>query len=180
VLLAAYAVTMARVTGMSPSVAHVVVNNRFRPGFEGSVSHLTQYAPAVIDVLDATFDEVVARAWRASIAANKHAYYDAAAYHELAARISKERGVRIDTACYFNDRRGESRNAAIGETSRRAVLDALPLTERRWGSRFDWYDGLFFLHLVEDPEAIAYEAWADTHHLAPTDLENFTRHSRRP
>ncbi len=175
VFLAAYAVAMARVTGMSPSVAHVVVNNRFRPGFRESVSHLAQYAPAVIDVRDATFDEVVGRAWRASIAANKYAYYDAVAYHELADRIGRERGARVDTACYFNDRRGESRDAPAPESlSRQAILDALPLTQRRWGSRFDWYDGIFFLHIDDDPAGIAYVAWADTQHLAPADLEAFT------
>lgn len=176
VLLAAYAVAMARLTGNSPSVAHVVVHNRFRPGFEASVSNLAQYAPAVIEVRDATFDEIVAQTWRASITASKHAYYDAAAYHELVARISRERGDRIDTALYFNDRRGESRQAATGETSRQAILDALALTERRWGSRFDWYDGLFFLQIDEDPHAIAFAAWADTHHLAPADLDSFTHH----
>jgi len=176
VLLAAYAAAMARLTGKSPSVAHVVVHNRFRPGFKASVSHLAQYAPAVIDVRNATFDEVVFRAWRASIAANKHAYYDAAAYHELAARISQERGARIETACYFNDRRGESRNAVAGETSRQAIQDALILTERTWGNRFDWYDGIFFLQINEDPDAIAFAAWADTHHMAPADLMTFTHH----
>ncbi|HZM74501.1 MAG TPA: condensation domain-containing protein [Candidatus Limnocylindrales bacterium] len=176
VLLAAYAVAMARVTGLSPSVAHVVVHNRFRPGFGGSVSHLAQYAPVVIDVRNATFDEIVVQSWRAAIAANKHAYYDAAAYLELAARINGERGDRIDTACYFNDRRGESRHAAAGETSRQAILDALSYTERTWGSRFDWYDGIFFLQVDADPEAIAIAAWADTHHLAPADLETFTHH----
>jgi Condensation domain len=175
VLLAAYASAMARVTGISPSVAHVVVHNRFRPGFERSVSHLGQYAPAVIDVREATFDEVVTRAWRAAIAANKHAYYDAAAYHELAARISRERGARIDTACYFNDRRVDSRRVAARHTSREAIHGALTLTERRWGRRFDWYDGLFFLQIDEDPEAMAFAAWADTHHLAPADLMTFTQ-----
>lgn len=174
VLLAAYAVAMARVTGISPSVAHIVVNNRFRPGFEGSVSNLAQYAPAVIDVLGVPFDEVVTKAWRASIAATKYAYWDTAAYHDLAAEINNERGVRVETACYVNDRRGASRNAVAAETSRQAILDALPLTERRWGNRFDWYDGLFFLQINDDPAAIAYSAWADTHHLAPAGLEAFS------
>jgi hypothetical protein len=175
VLLATYAVAMARVTGVNPSVAQVVVSNRFRPGFAGSVSHLAQYAPAVIDVADATFDDVVARARRAAMAANKYAYYDAAACAELIARVGRERGQRIDTACFYNDRRDESRDAVGPRPSREAVLDALPDTTRRWGRRFDWYDGLFFLHINEAHGAISYTAWADTHHLSPVDLESFVR-----
>jgi hypothetical protein len=175
VLLATYAVAMARVTGLSPSVAQVVVSNRFRPGFAPSVSHLAQYAPAVVDVAGATFDEVVSRARRASLAAHKYSYYDAAACHELIARVSRERGERIDTACFFNDRRDKSRDASDREPSRRAMLEALPRTQRRWGRRFDWYDGLFFLHINEAEGAISYTAWCDTHHLAPADLERFAR-----
>jgi hypothetical protein len=176
VLLAMYAIALARVTGLSPSVAQVVVNNRFRPGFAGSVSHLTQYAPAVIDVRDATFDDVVGRARRASMVATKHAYYDAAACHELIARVGRERGERIDTALFFNDRRDHSRDAAEHRADLgSAIREALPRTVRRWGRRFDWYDGLFFLHINEADGAISYTAWADTHHLSPADLEEFVR-----
>jgi hypothetical protein len=172
VLLAAYAAAMARVTGLSPSVAQIVVNNRFRPGFGPSVSHLAQYSPVVLDAVEGTFDELVGRAWRASIAATKNAYYDAAACHELIARVNRERGERVDTACFFNDRRAEARDAP-GPVSLDSVREALPHTVRRWGRRFDWYDGLFFLHIDDAPDAVAYTAWADTHLLSPADLERF-------
>jgi hypothetical protein len=43
-------------------------------------------------------------------------------------------------------------------SSAETLRDALTLTERRWGSRFDWYDGIFFLQIDEDPQAIAFAA----------------------
>ena len=125
----------------------------------------------MIDVADATFDVVVSRAHRAGTAANKYAYYDAAACEELIARVSRERGERIDTKCFFNDLREGSRDA-YDTPPREAILDALPRIERRWGNRFDWYDGLFFLHINDAQDGISYTAWADTHHLAPADLRS--------
>jgi len=47
VLLAIYAVALARETGRSPSVTQVLVSNRFRPGCADSASHLTQ--PSICD-----------------------------------------------------------------------------------------------------------------------------------
>ena len=66
VLLAAYAVALARVTGRSPSVAQVIgeqpVPARLRRFGEPS----DPAGICVVDVADAAFDEVVARAWKAA------------------------------------------------------------------------------------------------------------------
>jgi hypothetical protein len=175
VLLAAYAAATARLTG-DVSVAQIVVDNRFRPGFAGSVSHLAQYCPVVIDAQDCTFDEVTTRAWQASVMAAKYAYYDAAACHELIAKVSGDRGEPVETACFVNDRRTRSRAASGLTPSPEDVEDALPGTVRRWGRRFDWYDGLFFLHVDEAEDAVAYSVWADTRRLPPAGIQAFARH----
>lgn len=175
VLLAAYAAAMARLTG-GVSVAQIVVDNRFRPGFAGSVSHLAQYCPVAIDALDCTFDDATTRAWQASVMAAKYAYYDAAACHELIAKVGGDRGEPVETACFVNDRRTRSRAASGLTPAPEDVEDALPGTTRRWGRRFDWYDGLFFLHVDEAENAIAYSVWADTRRLPPAGIEAFARH----
>jgi hypothetical protein len=175
VLLAAYAAAMARLTG-DVSVAQIVVDNRFRPGFAGSVSHLAQYCPVAVDVRDCTFDDATTRAWQASVMAAKYAYYDAGACHELIAKVSGDRGEPVETACFVNDRRTRSRAASGLTPAPEDVEDALPGTTRRWGRRFDWYDGLFFLHIDEADDAVAYSVWADTRRLPPAGIEAFARH----
>jgi non-ribosomal peptide synthetase component F len=42
ILLAAFAVTLAAVTGQHPVVVQVLVSNRFRPGFADTVSPIAQ------------------------------------------------------------------------------------------------------------------------------------------
>jgi hypothetical protein len=91
VLLAAYAVALARRTGRSPSVAQLVVSNRLRPGCADSVSQLAQLGICVIDVADTTFDEVVSRAWKAATNAYLHGYLDTVALKDMLARVGRER-----------------------------------------------------------------------------------------
>jgi len=70
VLLGAYAVATARVLGRNPSLAQIVVNNRFRPGFADAVAQVSQHGICVVDVADTTFDEVVHRARKAAMSAS--------------------------------------------------------------------------------------------------------------
>src|SRR5437016_4151343 len=104
VLLAVYAVALARCTGRNPSVAQVLVSNRFRPDHAESISQLAQLGLCVIDVADATFDEVVDRAWKAGINAYLHGYFDPIALDGVLARVREHRG-EVDISCIVNDRR---------------------------------------------------------------------------
>ena len=106
VLLAAYAVAQARLTGSNPAVAQLVVNNRFRPGFKQVVSQLCHFGLCVIDVADITIDEAVRRARNSALGAFKIAYCDPLRRRELVARIGRERGAEPDIGtCFVNDRR---------------------------------------------------------------------------
>jgi hypothetical protein len=176
VLLAAYAVAMARVTRRSPSVAQVLVNNRFRPGCAESVSQLTQSSLCSIDVADTTFDEVVRRAWKAATKAYLHGYYDTLAHHRLLSRINAERGEEVEISCFVNDRRGDRQPSSHDRLPTAAeVLAARSRTTLRWDRKLPTYDGLFYLHIDPAPDAIAFAIWADTHRLSPAQTMEVAR-----
>ncbi|WP_238018700.1 condensation domain-containing protein [Dactylosporangium sp. AC04546] len=174
VLLAAYAVALARVTGADPAVVQVVVSNRFRPGFEEAVGSLRQFGLCVIDVAGTGFDEVVARAWTATLGAFKHGYYDTAAHQEMIARAGG-----VDLSCYLNDRRTQTRDDSSGPApTAEQVRAAQPDTTLRWGVKEPTYDGSLYLH-VEDAaagaDAVAFTLWGDTYRYTPAGVERCAR-----
>lgn len=190
VLLAAFAVALAQVTGENPVLAQVVVSNRFRPGFATTVSPVNQACLCVIDVGGITFDEAVARAWHSAMGAYKHAYYDPRQLDDLVDRVGTERGSGINTACFFNDRRVRYREepaaqgapptlAGAGTDGTGADGAGAPDGE---GSRLTWgaareggyYDRLF-LYVNDVPGTLCYELWADPRYLPPGGVEALLR-----
>jgi hypothetical protein len=112
VLLAAFVVALTPLT-RGPRVAlHMVVSNRFRPRFAGSVSPVAQSCLCVVEVADAPFDEVAKRAWQSALGAYKHAYFDLAGKTEVCERLVAERGAELDWGVFYNDRRVGSREIA--------------------------------------------------------------------
>jgi hypothetical protein len=109
VLLAAFAVARARVTGVNPVAVQVTVGNRFRPGLARSVSPLMQNGLCVIEVPDGNLDEAVKYTQQRVMAAYKHAYYDPQQREELLATLTEQRG-EPDIGCHFNDRRLKTRD----------------------------------------------------------------------
>ncbi|HEX4701871.1 MAG TPA: condensation domain-containing protein, partial [Pseudonocardiaceae bacterium] len=61
-LLAAFAVAVARFTGIGRVMTWLSVGNRFRPGFADTVSAVAQLSPYLIEVDDVSLGEAVARA----------------------------------------------------------------------------------------------------------------------
>ena len=164
VLLAAYAVATARLTGTATAVVQVIVSNRFRPGFAEAVGSLRQFGLCVIDVTG-PFDAVVGRAWSAAIGAYKHGYYDPVAHQELTAGH--------DLSCYLNDRRAEDRDEGTRPVpAEDDVRAALAATTVRWGVREDTYDGALYLHVEDDAN---YSLWGDTHRYTPDAIERCAR-----
>jgi hypothetical protein len=182
VLLAAYAVALSALTASQSVAVQLVVNNRFRPGFGGSVSTLAQSCPCLIEVGDAPFAEVAARAWHAALAAYKHAYYDPAGKDEVSRRIAAERGTGLALSVFFNDRRMLTREradavAADADTpseplARPAELAPSSLT---WGERNDQPADKMFLYLNDTPDTLCYELWADSHFVSPADMAALMR-----
>ena len=104
VILGAYAVMLRRISGVDPVVIQGIVANRFRPGLTEATHPLCQNGILVIGVGDATLDEVVDRAQRASLRASKNAYFDPDDHAAMLARVDRERGAHVDIACLFNAR----------------------------------------------------------------------------
>jgi hypothetical protein len=176
VLLAAFAVAVSELTGVRPAALHMVVNNRFRPGFAKSVSVVTQSCLCVIDPAGG-FREVITRAFHAAMGAYKNSYYDLDGKNELFARISAERGTEIDLSCLFNDRRVSSREGADapGGADPDGLREELCQTALTWGERQDNQDGKLFLYVNDAPGTLCYELWADTRYVSPAGMETLAR-----
>lgn len=172
VLLAAYAVAMARTTGVNPSVIRMVVSNRFRPDFARSVSVLAQPGLCVIDVGGCTFDEAVTRAWHAQLATGKNAYYDPRRLAEMRERVEKERGAAVDLMCYFNDRRktlAQPTAAAEQVPTAEQMWDALPLSRLTWGIRSNAPDVKAYLDVNGSPDTVNLTLRSDTQAVSPAE-----------
>jgi hypothetical protein len=182
VLLAAYAVGLSPLTSSQSVAVALVVNNRFRPGFADSVSTLAQSFPCLIEVGDARFEEVAVRAWRSSLVAYKHAYYDLAGKDEVSRRIAAERGTELALGVFFNDLRMRSRELADSVSGDAATPGELPslraeLTRSTltWGERNDLPAEKLFLYINDTPDTLCYELWADSHFVSPADMAELMR-----
>lgn len=172
VLLAAYAVALARTAGNNPVVLQLAVSNRFRPRLADSVSPLAQASPCLLDVADATFDEAVARATQAAMSTYLNAYYDPLHRVALVARVTEERGEEIELGCYFNDRRDAERSNT-GPVPTMAEIDAALASSRlTWGQHTDVPQPPLYLN-VDD--GIDFTMLADTHRLSPADMAAIVR-----
>jgi hypothetical protein len=189
VLLAAYAVAMARVMGSNPVLAQVIVSNRFRPSLANTVSTVAQAGLIAIDVAGVTFDVAVERAQLASVIASKYAYYDPDRLHERIAEINEQRGEEVDTGCFFNDARMRLSTEDIGPAPTPGQLRAvLGRTSLHWDEpltglparleRAAGYEN-FFLNLTdgEDPAAdsVGFLIVQDTHYMSMADTEACVR-----
>ncbi|HZM76876.1 MAG TPA: condensation domain-containing protein [Candidatus Limnocylindrales bacterium] len=171
ILMAAYGVAIAKVTGIAPSVIRTLVSNRFRPGFTESVSVLVQPGLCTIDVDGYTFEEIARRTFRSQLAASKHGYYDPRDLWALIERINSERGVELDLMCYFNDRRRALARMPSGPLPTIAeITEALPQSRWEWGVRTDNPDAKAYLNVNSKPDTLNYDLRVDTHALSPLEL----------
>jgi hypothetical protein len=170
VVLAAYSVALARLTGRSPSVAQLVVSNRFRPGCAESVSQLAQLSLCVVDVVGTTFDEVVARAWNAATNTYLHGHFDPLALTAMLERVRADRG-DVDFSIIVNDRRTRDGAPQMGEPpTRQQLADALPLSTSWWNRKVDVLDAELNISVDAAPGAVDLSICADTHRLGPAQI----------
>jgi hypothetical protein len=173
VLLAAYAVAMARVTGVNPVTLRPVVSNRFRPRLADVVGPLSQAGLCVLDVGGVAFDEAVERARRASMTAYKYAYVDPVRVRELVAGIVAERGPEFDVDCFFNDRRGGTDAYPVVPAGQ--IRQALSRSSFRWTETKDTPSARLFVQVDDVPDATRLNLFADTYHLPAADAEALLR-----
>jgi hypothetical protein len=176
VLLAAFAVAVARAKGGNPVMALVAVSNRFRPGLADSVSTVSQVTPLMVDVGGCTLGEAVGRAARGSLAAYKNGYSDPYAQDVVVDRVNAERGEEVQLACYFNDRRQRDRDAA-GEPPTDAEIRAAV-----GRSTVDWPDdpekprtGLYVYVADDVPGAVDFIMSVDVRHFTRAELAALVR-----
>jgi non-ribosomal peptide synthetase component F len=176
VLLAAFAIALARITGNNPVVTMLAVSNRFRPGLAGIVSPIAQISPCVIDVADVTFAEAVARAGRAAMTAYKNAYYDPTLRVAVIAAVNRERGTEVDLSCFFNDRRQQGRAQPGGPVPTAGeIRQALPHSRFRWDDDPELPMQKLYLHVNDAAEAVELTLSADTRYLPPATIEAILR-----
>lgn len=176
VLLAAYAVALARATGSNPVLAQVMLSNRLRPGLADTVSCVTQPGLTVIDVADATFDQVVRGAYRATVAASMHSYYDPYGQQALIDAMTERRGEQMDVHCFLNDRRMQIEREVIGPPPAPDQLaEALTRTTLDWLEPTDRSGEPFMTNIENAPDTIAWTVSFDTHYLSPSRVETLLR-----
>jgi hypothetical protein len=187
VLLGLFATALARLTGEQPSAAQMLVSNRFRPGMADIVGNVSQTGLFVVDVADATLDEVIERAQRAVTRTYKYAYFDLEQWKDLLAKVERERGEEL-ALCYYNDRPSQRSGTAPGtEPSAEAVRAAAAA-----GSEIEWSVLPFFnerlMVTIDDAadtadvpdvpdstDAVAVLISADTWHVPRADMEQLAR-----
>jgi hypothetical protein len=172
VILAAYAVAVAQLTGISPSLIQVVVSNRFRPGLR-TVSHpLSVSGLLMVDTADVSFDEAVDRTQRASTLCSKYAYYDPDQLDELRARVDRERGEEVDISCVFNERRTDIGLEPAGPVPLRQELEAaLADSVLRWGKPFPRFVEKLMIQVGDAPQGVELLIQVDTHYVSVEEVE---------
>jgi len=174
VVLAAFAVALARITGINPAVLRVYVNNRFRPRLAEAVSPIAQTCPCVIDVADATFDEAISRAYYASLTAYKNAYFVPARIRQLLAEASAERGEDVDLNLVYNDRRmGSPREVGAAPPGLDEIKAALPRTTMKYEESPP--GDLCHIHVMDSPDTLKVLVAFTNEYVSRADAEGFLR-----
>jgi hypothetical protein len=168
ILLTAYAVAFARITGVNPVPLRPLVGNRFRPGLAEVVCPLSQIGLCVPDVAGVSFAEAVERVRRGATAAYKYAYYDRSDLNEVIARVVAERGPEIDFDAEVNDRRLASRQCADGPAPEPGeIADALIDTTFAWTATQDRPSATLMLHIDDVPDLMQMTINVDSCFLSP-------------
>ena len=174
VLLTAFAITLARLTGLHPVATELVAGNRFRPGMTDFVGSICQNSLAVIDLAGITFDAAVARASKSALSAYRYGYYDLHDLDELIARISAERGEPIDVDLMFNDRRPEAQRHVVGPLATdEQIRSAVARSTVRWAPQLDRTGDRFIFHVDDSPGTVDVMFCIDGQCLSRQDTEAF-------
>lgn len=169
VVLAAFAVALARVSGFNPAVPRLFVSNRFRPRFADTVSMISQTCPCAVDVAGVTFDEAVRRTARATMPAYKYAYYKPVKIREVQARVGDEIGSTPDIRFVLNDRR-PARAVTGPLASPRQISAALPRTTLRQVHKEDDPRDPCHIHILGSADSLEIVGFFDTGYMAPETM----------
>lgn len=158
VLFGIIATAIGRATGLSTLTAKVISSNRFRPGLADVIAPLSQNSLVIVDLADATVDEIIARGRRALLTGGMHAYYDPDQLNELMARLDSERGYQAQVSCRINDRRMTTRRLT-DEVARAAQVTPEQIQAKLSETFISWDGTLEHLH---EQAFITVEDFGDT------------------
>jgi hypothetical protein len=134
VLLAAVCAVLAQRTGIRRCVFASVSGNRFRLRLREYVGSLAQDGLLALDVAEPTFDELVARAAKATLAANTHSLFDATRLWRIIDQVCHERGTAFTRDFSLNDM--STHFGLTDESGSLGTVDdvraALPETQVHW------------------------------------------------
>jgi len=175
-LLGVFAVGVARIAGINPVVAQMVVSNRFRPGFAEIVSNVSQAGLFVVDVAETTVAEAIARSRQASMKAYKHAYFDFAKWKDLVAAVNRDRGGVVDLKCYYNDRPSQHRADPAGApVTMREIEAALPRTSPPRWTELPFFNERLMVTIDDVPGATGLLVLADTAYVPRARMVQLAR-----
>jgi Condensation domain len=176
VLLAAVCAVLAQRTGIKRCVFASVSGNRFRLRLREYVGSLAQDGLLALDVTEPTFDELVARAAKATLAANTHSLFDATKLWRIIDQICHERGTAFTRDFSLNDMSTHfgltDESGEVGDVSE--VEAALKDTQVHWME-----SAQFPVVLMCNPAKLAPELMlgltSDTRYVGEPEVESLLR-----
>lgn len=177
VFLAVIATAIGRATGVHPLTTKVVVSNRFRPGFAGTVATLSQDSVLTVE-LDGTVDDVVARVRGASTAAWLQGYYDPDQLADLHTRLDRDRGHPARVTCRINDRRAARPSAGVvlgAEVTEERLRAKAGETALVWGGELDAAVDQVFIAIEDRPGTVYLQGVFDLTCLTEEQAERVLR-----
>ncbi len=122
------------------------------------------------------FREVVRRSWIAAVETYQYAYYDRRRIDAVIAEVGQQRGGSIDLSCWINDMRSMEICPRPAELKVANIVRKLGLTEVEWPSQYERHNNVTFgLRAHGSHEVVKLELIADTHVLAPVQMEHILR-----
>jgi hypothetical protein len=167
VLYAAFADALGQATGATRVATMITVNNRFRPGLADAAGPMSQHGLCTLDLTDGGFDELVLRARRRLLTAQKNAYYTQGDVDGLIARVAREHGVSFDLLCLFNNRRSEDGPIETAPTA--AEVRAAGATTFDWRQLQSLHQRLM-VHVNDAVDALSVRAQIDATAISRGDL----------
>ncbi|KAA2255900.1 hypothetical protein F0L68_27290 [Solihabitans fulvus] len=176
VLLAALCAVLAQRTGTNRCVFTSVSSNRFRVRLRDYVGSLAQDGLTALDLDTPTFDELVQRANRATLAANTHSLFDANELWRVIDEIGYRRGTRFTRDFTVNNISahldGEPSGDGPGDPNQ--VIDALPRTTVRWAESAQ-YPVVLMCNPVRLAPELLVALTADTTQVTRSEIELLLR-----
>jgi hypothetical protein len=180
VLFGIIATAVGRATGLSTLTAKVISSNRFRPGLAEVIAPLSQNSLVVVDLADATVDEVIARGRRALLTGGMYAYYDPEQLNELMVRLDSERGYQAQVSCRINDRRMTTRSstdeeARAAQVTPEQIQAKLSETFLSWDGTLDHLHEQAFITVEDIPDTVFLQLIFDMACFTEAQIETFMR-----